>query len=66
MARSHCRMVSFKLPKLMPGKLAFQSLKFVHELLVAPGLAGLTLERANLPFYLYGWCRTPQKGFFSV
>ena len=33
----------------MPGKLAFQSLKFVHELLVAPGLAGLTLERANLP-----------------
>ena len=32
------------LPELMPGELAFQVLEFPHELLVAPGLAGLALE----------------------
>ena len=37
------------LPELMPGELAFQVLEFLDELLVAPRLAGLTLERADLP-----------------
>ena len=40
------------LPELMPRELAFKILEFLHELLVAPRLAGLTLERADLPLDL--------------
>src|SRR6266704_1389079 len=37
--------------ELMARKLCIQMLQLVGNLLVAPGLAGLSLQRSNLPLY---------------
>ena len=55
-----------KLPELMPGELALQVLELVHELLVAPGLAGLTLERADLPLDFADGVRRAQQILLGV
>ena len=50
--------------KLVPGQLGVQMLQFQHELLVAPRLARLALERPDLPFYLANQVRHPQQILF--
>ena len=55
-----------QLVKLMAGELRLQVLQFLRKLLIATRLAGLALERADLPFHFPDEVRDAQKVLLGV